>query len=577
MAARGTNVGMTVAHPAAPPRLRRSDHLSLFAHMGAVYLYHDLHGFLLEMSPDIVGLIEAFADGAETAAVIERFKGAFGDADPAQFVDVFTAHAVLVEPDDDEVEGIWPMVPIKAKWNVWRRRGDRVTLWTAWGDRPITQLPLDPTETAMWNAFDCEKRLAELRTKVDRRALAELVRRLVHSDVQALRLSHMPWSTYAKRPGMAPRYLTSTMPYRRWQPGQPVPGIAGGASTPTPAEYYRRDITDADAQFDHQETTLSHLFRAPHPALAGRTYGQALVDGLVARGVLPESGAVRVLEIGAGLAYVARDVIARLRERGLDVAYTIVELSPALAAAQRERLAGLPVTWHEADVLAVDLPAAGFDLVLANEMVGDLPARQLGRADVGLSDDGTGEADRAKIVAALGPAGERVLELGLNIDDAPEPFYLQTGAIELVVRIARWLAPGGTAVVTEFGAEGQWPRLSSQLDHPELSTHFGHLAHAARAKGLEAKVEFVMDVIDLARDEKGLATTRSHFRALAAMLETEGVTLEKIGYTPALLDGALAGKVSREEIGELRWDRIEDRLMGLVPHEFRALIATKPR
>ena len=25
-----------------------------------------------------------------------------------------------------------------------------------------------------------------------------------------------------------------------------------------------------------------------------------------------------------------------------------------------------------------------------------------------------------------------------------------------------------------------------------------------------------------------------------------------------------------------RWDRIEDRLMGLVPHEFKALLAKKP-
>ena len=564
---------MTVAHPAAPPRLRRSDHLSFFAHMGAVYQYHDLHGFLLEMSPDIVGLIEAFAGGAETAAVIDRFRGTFGDADPAQFVDVFTAHAVLVEPDDDEIEGLWPMVPIKAKWNVWRRHLDRLTLWTAWGDRPIARVELDAAETAMWDAFDGEKRLVELRTRFDRRALTELTRRLVHSDVQALRLSHMPWSTYAKRPAMAPRYLTSTMPYRAWTPGAPVPGVAGG-DTPSPTDYYRHDIADADAQFDHQETTLSHLFRIPHPALSGRTYGQALTDALAARGALPASGTIRVLEIGAGLAYVARDVIARLRERGLDVAYTIVELAPPLLAAQEERLAGLPVTWHLGDVLTVELPAASFDLILANEMVGDLPARKLTRADVGLLEDGTGVADPVK-VAALGRAGQLVRDLGIDIDDAPDPFYLQFGAFELMIRIARWLAPGGTTVVTEFGSESQWPRLSSHLDHPELSTHFGHLRQAARSQGLDAEVEFVMDMIDLVRDDKGLATTRSHFRALAAMLAAEGVTLDKIGYTPALLEATLAGKVSREEIGELRWDRIEDRLMGLVPHEFKVLVGKK--
>ena len=39
--------------PSVPARLRRSRHLSWFAHMGAVYLFHDLYGYLMEMSPDI--------------------------------------------------------------------------------------------------------------------------------------------------------------------------------------------------------------------------------------------------------------------------------------------------------------------------------------------------------------------------------------------------------------------------------------------------------------------------------------------------------------------------------------------
>ena len=38
----------------------------------------------------------------------------------------------------------------------------------------------------------------------------------------------------------------------------------------------------------------------------------------------------------------------------------------------------------------------------------------------------------------------------------------------------------------------------------------------------------------------------------------------------------LDGKLDLNAIGELRWDRIEDRLMGLVPHEFKALVVRKP-
>jgi hypothetical protein len=540
--------------------------------MGAVFLFHDLYGYLMEMSPDIADLIEAFAGEADTAETIERFRGRFEDADPAQFVDVLTAHAVLVEPDDHELDLVWPYVAVKGKWNVWQRRGERLTLWTAWGDRPVTQVMLDPEETAMWDAFDGEKRLAELRGKFPPAKLAALVQRLTHADTQALKLSLMPMSTYAKRPSMTPAYLTSTMPYPAWQPGTPVPGAQGREVSPV--DYYKADVTDANAQFDHQETTLSHLLRVPHPALTGRTYGEALVDALLSRGTLPASGPIRILEIGAGLGYVADAVLGRLAAAGREVHYHIVELAPALADAQRARI-GARATWTIGNVLDVELPAGGFDLILANEMIGDLPALALSRPELGLALDGTGTVDLDRL-RALGGGAALAADLGVILDDAPEPFYLMTGAFQLVARVARWLAPGGTAILTEFGDRAAWPRLSSHLDHPELSTHFGQLAQAATGAGLTPSIEFVIDLLDVDRTQRGLATTRSHFRALRALFADAGVDLAKIGYTPALLDQTVAGKLDLTQVGELRWDKFEDRLMGLVPHEFKALIARKP-
>lgn len=555
---------------ASPEVLRRSAHLSTFAHQGAVYLFHDLYGYLLQMSPDLVAFLEEFAEPKKAADVIAAHAGRF-DGQAGTFVDVFYQHACLVEPDDDERSGIWPMVAVKGKWNVWRRDGDRLTLYTAWGERPIEKIELDAQETAMWDAFDGEARLNELRAKHDAGKLAALVHRLTHSDVQALKLSAFPMALYAKRPQTTPSYLISTMPYRRWAPGQPLDAPVRDVET----DAYYQAIEDADAQFDHTETTLSHLFRFPHPALAGRTYGGALVEGLALAGRLPAKGAIRVLEIGGGLGFVARAVCEALAARGLEVTYTIQEISPQLANAQRARTQGLPVTIVVGDVLEAEHPTDGFDLILSNEMVGDLPAQQLSRVDVGLTTDGGGEVEAAKL-AALGRTGELVTQLGISLDDAPEPFYLLTGALELVIRIARWLAPDGTAIVTEFGERSMWPKLSSHLDHPELSTHFGHLETAAKALGLEAQIDFVMDMIELDRTQQGLATTRSHFRALRALAKDAGVELPKIGYTRDLLAKQVGDKLDLAQVGELRWDRIEDRLMGLVPHEFKALVARKP-
>jgi hypothetical protein len=463
------------------------------------------------------------------------------------------------------------MIAIKGKWNVWRRQGDRVTIYTAWGERPIQRLELDPIDTAMWDAMDGEIRLNELRAKHDPKRLAALVHRLTHSDVQALKLSAFPLSMYAKRPSLTPSYLISTMPYPAWAPGQPLEAAPKDVDT----EAYYQQVGDADAQFEHTETTLSHLFRVPHPALAGRTYGAALVDGLAATKRLP-SRAIRVLEIGGGLGYVARAVCEALAARGArghvhdpgDVA------APRRGPARPDRRAAghrgrrrrprrrAPGRRLRSDPVQRDgrRPARG--PALAGRRRPDHRRRRRRRRR-------HGRRPRAPRRAGPDPWASASRT-------PPSRSTCSPGAFELVIRIARWLAPEGTAVVTEFGERAMWPKLSSHLDHPELSTHFGHLQQAAIASGLEAKIDFVMDLIDLDRSLEGLATTRSHFRALQAVCADAGVTLPKLGYTRDLLAATVGDKLDLSTIGELRWDRIEDRLMGLVPHEFKALVCRKP-
>ncbi|MEM9488282.1 MAG: SAM-dependent methyltransferase [Myxococcota bacterium] len=568
--------------------LRRSAHLSVFAHMGDVYLYHDLYGYILKMSPDILDFLDQFAEPAEVAAVCQRYQDAFEGQPPQQFIDIFDQFACLVAPDDDEITGILYMVPVQSKWNVWRRisggdqgnGGGGIEFFTAWGEREPARLALTPEETALWNAFDGERRLGEMTKDFDRDLILGLAPRLTHHRVQALKLSSFPLSTYKNRRDMRPPYLTSTMPYAPYVSGQEAGDQGGDAGQPVPAPgdristvaYYREQVADAEAQFDHRETTLSHLLRVPHPTLAQRTYGQALADAIAERQLVPASGPVKILEIGAGLGYVARDIHSRLIERGLEVSYDIVELSPALAAVQRTRLGELGITVREGDVLDSDL-GTGYHFILANEMLGDLPAVRLTRQQIGA--DATPD-ERAAALEALGETGTLITEMGLELNDAPPEFYLTTGAIELVRRLWSALAPGGACVLTEFGELSSYPRLSTQLDHPELSIHFGHLQRAARTIGFTSEFEYIIDLLDWDRTLRGMATTRSYYRALGLMLGEADVKLDKIGYTEDMFNAALAGKVDRDDIGELHFDRIEDRLMGLVPHEFKALILRRP-
>lgn len=540
--------------------------------MGAVYLYHDLFGFILEMSPDVLDFLDAFAEPSAPAAVCERWAGRFDDADPRGFVEVFLQFHCLVEPGVDEMAEVWDYVPVRGRWNVWRREDDGgLTLFAAWGERPLTRHRLSPDEARLFESFDGERSLrARLDDGYQPSDVEALIARLVHHDVQAVKLSPVPMSTYRGRPDLQPPYLTSTMPYAPYD-GDPR-GVHDGAGSVSPADYYRREVIDADGQFDHQETTLAHLLRRPHPALGDRTYGEALVDALADRGMLP-AGGVRVLEVGGGLGFVAEAMCGALAARGLEVEYHIVELSPTLAAAQRTRCGELPVTVREGDILTIDLREGGYDLIVANEMIGDLPAVRLSREQVGLDGD---PAARAAALAELGDVGRLIADSAVRLDDAPDPFYFTWGAVRLVERAAAALAPGGVLFASEFGDLGRYPRLSTHLDHPELSIHFGLLAEAAAGFGLDGEVEFIIDLLDVDRSLQGLATTRSYFRALTAMLAEHGVELEKIGYTRRMFHDLVAGAVDLTRVGELHFDRLEDRLMGLVPHEFKALLARTP-
>src|SRR5438067_7591886 len=88
----------------------------------------------------------------------------------------------------------------------------------------------------------------------------------------------------------------------------PAGGKAEELTRAAPAEdatraHHRLDRLPARRRFDEVECTVSHLLRHPHPALGGRRYGEALLQGVAARGIVP--GWSGVLEIGGGAGHIA--------------------------------------------------------------------------------------------------------------------------------------------------------------------------------------------------------------------------------------------------------------------------------
>lgn len=214
--------------------------------------------------------------------------------------------------------------------------------------------------------------------------------------------------------------------------------------------HHRKDRLSPGRRFDEVECTISHLLRRPHPALGGRRYGEALLQAAAARGLSP--GRSGVLEIGGGAGDLAEAAFRGEAGPFTGARWTSLDLSPALLRGQRDRLGkelaprGAHPRWAGLRADAVDLPlrARSFDgLVLANEVIADLA----------------------------------VVE-GRN-----------TGAIALVRELGRVLAPGGSALLTEFGGDFAAGTVHlyaalGQGEHVEWSIDFRDLREAASGCGL---------------------------------------------------------------------------------------------
>jgi ubiquinone/menaquinone biosynthesis C-methylase UbiE len=558
------------------PLLHRSAHVSFFRRQEDVFLYHDLVGDIMQLHEKVLAFIDFFATPRRESEARATFKGEFLEGDLDAFFETLRQHLVLLGEGEDDVAVTASWYPVQGPWVVsYRpRQGPAVLCYKDRRQGEVVLERLSPLVGRLWSMCQGDLSIPEVVGRLRRelpqeedleRKVREQLRAWSHSRLQLVKLLPRPRSAF-ELVGLPP-YVQSTMPYPRLREAE------APAPEPSLRDYHKLEITSAMDQFERRETTLSHALRVPHPALEGRTFGGQLARVLVERDAFPDDPAARgrltVVEVGGGTGIFARaflDGLALRAPRAYNrLRYVIVDLSPALRASQRERTAPHKdkVRIVGGDAQALPFPDASVDAVLANEMIADLPVVPVRRDELEAGGGGFG--------------GDLVRRLRLPVDDAPGLFHVNAGALAFVEECARVLRPGGTAYLSEFGSYTTYPEQSTHLDHPEFSIHFGHLRAAAATLGLEAALEELPTLLGLDGRVKVLQTTQSFFDALRAFLAEHGVRLEKIAYTEEMFRQLLQGKVEADRLEGVRFTPCGQRLLGLKPPEFKALLLRKPR
>jgi SAM-dependent methyltransferase len=281
----------------------------------------------------------------------------------------------------------------------------------------------------------------------------------------------------------------------------------------TIVDFHLHDIDDADWEFDLIEPTVNHCFRFPHEALGGLDYGSRFCLATLRPEVVPllsHSRGLEVLEVGGGRGSFARSFIKQAAD--FDVNYHILDLSPALMDNQRKILSDLlPESRHfHQDATEFDLPGHAFDLIISNEVIADFPVAHVQRkGNNGWQGDGAYYIER----------------YDLADKDAPDSFVVNAGCFRFIERAWKHLKPGGTLILTEYGAEHLYPMQSYHLNHEEFSIHFGHLATCAAKVGFQCRLLTLKEFLGFDDEVQVLNGREEHLVCLNHVLKNYGQAL----------------------------------------------------
>jgi SAM-dependent methyltransferase len=404
---------------------------------------------------------------------------------------------------------------------------DRPALWlpipevhTA-GGHAWRALALTAEELALWCAANGARSMVAVAESagVGLASAKRFFRQLTAPSVQAAQLRHTP-----PHPRDASLARVVGSPRQRNQRTQDQHDQQGATSL---RHYHLHGITDGNTHFDDRETTVAHALAVPHPALAHEPYGRALRKRLEAHGAQTS----RVVEVGCGDGELAE-------AWGSHANYIRVDLSPELLRTQATRNPSSPGV--QGDATRLPLRDRSVQLLISNEVIADL---------------------------AAGPSAA-----GFTVSPLPPGSVYNTGAMAFVTEIARVLAPGGMAFLSEFGDLDAIPTETEQLDHPEVSIRFSHLVEVAEQLGLQATCIPLASL--LMADLTAPQMARHHWHGVRALARSQGIHLRARAWTPALWD---QHRPLPEAVEGIEWVPLHHEGPGPLITRFQALILRRQR
>lgn len=598
-----------------------SKNIDYFQNGDDFFVYHNLYGYILKMSEDLVDFLEFFTQPLEATAMHAQFDEAFGRDTLNEFLSIFRTLACLLPSEDYEREKTLAMYPTQARWiSVHCPEQDNITIYAfdAQSHRDLRIIALNDWESSLWRLCakgdkNVQQIIDELSSHKDSpsNGLDDLVMSCLaqwtHYEIQALKLSAEPCTIYKGRRFGIPPYLISTMPYERVTPLVRTEVDENGSIIAPYEEPLRvkpkgmrlEHIDEETLQRDRLATRLSSVLATPHEVLQNQSYAQRIFACAEQHCQIKDEP-FSVLDIGGGLGETAQGFIAAFQEKypQKQIQYTIYAPNEEFAQLQREQTKHLPqlrILIGQPDDLAKTLDEQKFDFILCDEFLADLEAVSVRKMTLGgqndeenLDDDPESEAlpDDTELPAPATqrPGGEEKLTFigegdaiqlifkhKLRLNDAPEDFYLNSGSLRLLSQIQKLCKFSTQVFLIEFGEEVKYPVRTFEENSVAYSQHFGVLRQAAQNMGFTASLSYWMQDLDLQRDTSMFATTRSQFKALRRLLADHNVNLQRQPYTETQMRQILSEAGLENAIVELNFEPAEDRISGLVPHSYRLL------